>query len=282
LGITSEEELKSHLENGAIGKAFGPRLAQHVRQGLTETHAMLLYHDDELRAALEAFLVGPCRARRAEPAGDYRRRVEVIEELVFLVETDDFAGVIARLQRYGGRTPLFASEPDTALFALSSGIELRLQLTTKKNWEFHMLGCTGSKAHLRKLTAVSGSLRQLNADSFPTETAFHRKLGLSFIEPELREGRDEVRQAKTGQLPDLVMRDDFRGICTPTRSRATAAILSRLWRRHGARLRLCRHQRPLAKSEDRTWRFGRGSLGADPVYRPAEWPIAGFSYSQIE
>jgi DNA polymerase (family 10) len=211
LGIASVEELKAHLESGAIEKVFGPRLAQHVRQGLTETHAMLLYHADELCDAIEAFLLGPCQARRAEVAGDYRRRLEIIEELVFLVETDDFPALIARLQRYGGRTPLLASEADAALFALSSGIQLRLQLATRKSWGFHMVWCTGSKAHLRKLTAVSGSLRQLKADSLPTETALYRKFGLSCIEPELREGRDEVRQAKTGQLPDLVRREDFRG-----------------------------------------------------------------------
>ncbi|MBV8903124.1 MAG: hypothetical protein JOZ22_05760, partial [Acidobacteriia bacterium] len=211
LGIASVEELKARLESGAIEKALGPRLAQHVRQGVTETHAMLLYHADHLRDAIEAFLVGPCKGLRAEAAGDYRRRVDVIEELVFVVDTDDFAGVISRLQRYGGRTPLLAAQPETASFALSSGIRLRLQLATKKDWGFHMVACTGSKAHLRKLTAVTGSLRQLKADSFPTETALYRKFGLSFIDPELREGRDEVRQAKAGQLPNLVMRADIRG-----------------------------------------------------------------------
>jgi len=29
------------------------------------------------------------------------------------------------------------------LFALSSGIRLRLQLATKNNWGFHMVACTG-------------------------------------------------------------------------------------------------------------------------------------------
>lgn len=211
LRIQSVEALKGSLESGDIEKVFGPRLAQHVRQGVTETHAMLLYHADDLRAAIEAFLVGPCGARRAQAAGDYRRRVDVVEELVFLVETDDFPGMMARVARYGGRTPLLSSKADTALFALSSGIQLRLQLATRKNWGLHLARCTGSKAHLRKLTAVCGSLRQLNADSFPNEAALYRRCGLSFIEPELREGRDEVRQAKTGQLPVLVTRDDLRG-----------------------------------------------------------------------
>ena len=211
LGITSVEELKAQLENGTIDSTFGARLAQHVRQGLTETHAMLLYHADELAVAIADFLVGACHARRAEVAGDYRRRVEVIEELVFLIETADFGGVIARLQRYGGRTPLLASSADTALFALSSGIRLRLRLANRKNWGFHMVACTGSKAHLRKLTAVTEPFRQLKADSFPTETALYRNFGLSFIEPEVREGHDEVRQAKAGELPELVKREDLRG-----------------------------------------------------------------------
>jgi DNA polymerase (family 10) len=211
LGITSVKELKAHLESGGIEKVFGSRLAQHVRQGVTEMHAMLLYHADDLRHAIEVFLVEACGAQRAEASGDYRRRVEVIEEMVFLVQTDDFAAIIERMQRYGGRTPLLTSEPDIALFALSSGIRLRLQLATKRNWGFHMVACTGSKAHLRKLNAVIGPLQQLKADSFPTETALYYKFGLSFIEPELRDGGDEVSQAKAGHLPDLVTRDDFRG-----------------------------------------------------------------------
>ena len=38
------------LESGEIEKRLGLRMAQHVRQGLTETHAMLLYRADDLRA----------------------------------------------------------------------------------------------------------------------------------------------------------------------------------------------------------------------------------------
>ena len=65
--------------------------------------------------------------RRAEVAGDYRRRVEVIKELVFVIETDDFPKVVERMQRYGGRTPLVEAGSDHASFALSSGLLLRLQ-----------------------------------------------------------------------------------------------------------------------------------------------------------
>ena len=152
-GISSVEELRAKLESGEIEQVLGLRMAQHVRQGLTETHAMLLYRADDLKSAVEEFLLGACRVKRAEVVGDLRRRVEVIEELAFVIETEDFPGVVARLQRYGGRTPLVSSGKDNAVFALSSGVTLRIQLAGKQDWGLQMVACTGSKAHLKKLTA---------------------------------------------------------------------------------------------------------------------------------
>jgi DNA polymerase (family 10) len=211
--ISSIESLKQKLENGEIEKVLGLRMAQHVRQGLTETHAMLLYKADDLRFAVEEFLLEKCGVTRAEAAGDYRRRVEVIEELSFVVETGDFTPLISKLQRYGGRTPLLSSTKDSGLFALSSGILLRVHLATRPNWGLALIGCTGSKDHLRKLTTITGSLKTLDRSSgpFATESALYRNVGLQFIEPELREGHDEVALAKNGNLPSLVSVKDIRG-----------------------------------------------------------------------
>jgi len=186
-------------------------MAQHIRQGLTETHAMLLYRADDLSAAIEGFLLGPCVVKRAEAAGEYRRRVDVVEELVFVIETDDFPAVIARMQRYGGRTPLVSSGSDYAVFSLSSGLLLRLQLAGQDDWGFHMVACTGSKTHLKKLTTVTGPLRDVRSKKFKSEAAFYRRYGLRYIEPEMREGHDEVSRAKAGTLPVLLTVKDILG-----------------------------------------------------------------------
>jgi DNA polymerase (family 10) len=211
LGISSVDELRQSLTSGEVEKLFGARMAQHIRQGLIDVHAMLLYHADDLSPAIEAFLLGPCAVKRADAAGDYRRRVDVIDELVFVIESDDFPAVVARMQRYGGRTPLALSEKDQALFSLSSGILLRLQLAGKVDWGFHMVACTGSRAHLKKLTAATGPLRELRSGTFTSEAALYRKYGLRYIEPEMREGHDEVERAKAGTLPVLVSAKDIRG-----------------------------------------------------------------------
>jgi DNA polymerase (family X) len=202
LGITSVDALKEKLANGDIEKTLGRRMAEHVRLGLTETHAMLLYRADDLRIAIEEFLLTQCGVRHAEVVGEERRRVEVIEEIAFVIETDDFDRMISKLERYGGRTMLVSSVKGNAVFALSSGILLRVHVAGKEDWGVALISCTGSKAHLRKLTAATGPIKNLRSNGpFPTETALYRKFGLSFIQPELRKGHNEVERALRNTLP---------------------------------------------------------------------------------
>jgi DNA polymerase (family X) len=212
LGISSVDELRVKLESGEFERAMGSRLAQHVRQGIAETHAMLLYRAHELRQAVEDFLLDVCKVGAAEAVGDYRRRVETIEELSFIVDTDNFSSLLARLEHYGGRTPLLASTGTSATFSLSSGVLLRIDQATKENWGLSLIKCTGSKAHLRKLMAVVGQWDIVqDAGPFASETDFYKKFNLSFIEPELREGYDEVERAQRGTLPALIAMKDIRG-----------------------------------------------------------------------
>ena len=206
--ISDIEALKEKLQSGEIEKTMGLRMAQHVRQGVTEIHGMLLYKADDLRVAVEEFLVNDCRVLRAEAVGDYRRRVEVVEEIVFVIETDDSAKVISRLERYGGRTPLLKSTKDSATFALSSGVMLQVHTAREQDWGTALVTCTGSKAHLRKLIAVTGSLKEL---PFSSESALYKNFDLQFIEPELREGHDEINRAAEGTLPVLVSAKDIQG-----------------------------------------------------------------------
>jgi DNA polymerase (family 10) len=212
LGISSIDALRDKLENGELEKTVGLRTAQHIRQGLTETHAILLYKAHDLRNAVEEFLLNRCGVRYAEAVGDYRRCVEIIEELSFIVDVEDFVAVVAKLERYGGRTPLLNANNNTAVYALSSGVRLRIDRATKENWGLSLIRCTGSKAHLRKLANVTGALESLPSKGpFPTEEHFYREFGLSFIAPELREGHDEVILAAQDALPVLVTPQDIRG-----------------------------------------------------------------------
>jgi DNA polymerase/3'-5' exonuclease PolX len=94
---------------------------------------------------------------------DYRRRVEVIEEISFVVESDDITSTIERFHRFGGRTPLLISDNHEAVFAVSAGILVRLRETSQDGWGLSLVACTGSKAHFEKLSAVTGPWSSLRA-----------------------------------------------------------------------------------------------------------------------
>jgi DNA polymerase (family 10) len=158
LGIESIEDLKERLEGGEIDKVLGLRMAQHIRQGLTETHAMLLYRADDLRVSIEEFLLGRCGVRRAEAVGDYRRRVEVIEEISFVVDTERFTSTVETFSRFSGRTPLVTSANHEAVFALSAGILVRLHATSQDNWGLCLIASTSSGPATNSIWDASSSM----------------------------------------------------------------------------------------------------------------------------
>lgn len=212
LGISSIEELRKALESGQIDEVFGARMAQHIRQGLIESDAILLYHAHSLVAAIQHFLLKQCGAVRAIAAGEYRRCVEVIRDLDLIVETPDFNATAEAFQRFGGRTPALEVSQKHATFSLPSGPVLRLEPAAKPNWGLALIRHTGSKAHLTRLTRVTGSLPALErGGGFSTEESFYRHFKLQFIPPELREGLDEVKLAREGKLPALITQEELRG-----------------------------------------------------------------------
>ena len=213
LGIRSVEELKAKLAGGEVGRVLGQRAEQHFRQALTETHEILLDDADSVARSVQLFLERKCGANRAEPAGAYRRRVEVISELVFLVVTDDFQALVEKMKRYGGGTALVAADARRATFTLPSGLALVVEFAPPQKWGVALIVATGAEAHLRKLQEHSGALTTWTKTrkSLPDEAAAYGALGLPWIPPELREGRNEVELAAERRLPEPVTLQDIRG-----------------------------------------------------------------------
>jgi DNA polymerase/3'-5' exonuclease PolX len=112
----------------------------------------------------------------------YRRRVEVIDEIIFVIQADDFSSVLRGMQRYGGRTALLESSAGGAVFALPAGITLRLRVSSSRDWGLLLIAETGSEAHLKKLEAVTGKMASLYGKApFTTEAAFYQKFSLAYI-----------------------------------------------------------------------------------------------------
>ena len=98
--------------------------------------------------------------------------------------------------------------------AVESGTSIGVFTTRSQNQGTFLLFATGSDEHLaglveiarsRGLTLNAGGLHRGSQEIHcETEAAVYAALGLPFIEPELREGRDELKWALAGTLPRLI------------------------------------------------------------------------------
>jgi DNA polymerase (family 10) len=216
LKISSIEQLKEKLESGVIALSFGRRMEEHFRQAFRDTHQILLYDADQLAARVQRYLVAHCGVRRLEPAGEVRRRVEVVGELSFLIDAADFAATVTALGKFGGGIDLIDRTDNDATFQLPGSIMLTLHRTTPKNWGSALMQATGAPAHLEKLEIVTAPAARGRKAKSPKseagdEAEVYAALGLAWIPPELREGHGEVKLAARHALPDLIEAGDIRG-----------------------------------------------------------------------
>jgi DNA polymerase (family 10) len=228
LGIDSLPELEAAARDGRLAKLprFGPRTSDNILKAiayLRQASAYRLSHHaaDEaegLRAALER-LPGVISAIIA---GDVRRRSEVVKDLiVVLVAESAPAELFRRLSQLPGVHEFAGQDERRLTLRFAGGASAQIVATTPVNAGAVLVQATGSEGHLRELAAHAGAQGfALNGAalwhgsrfvSTPDEETFYQTLGLTFIPPELREGKGEVSAAARRELPSLVNQQDVKG-----------------------------------------------------------------------
>jgi DNA polymerase (family X) len=228
LGIDSLPELEAAAHDGRLAKLprFGSRTSENILKAiayLRQASAYRLCHHaaDEaqgLRAALER-LPG---VTSAITAGDVRRRSEVVRDLIFVLIAETAPKeLFRRLSQLPGVHEFAGQDERRLTLRFPGGASAQIVATTPVNAGAVLVQATGSEAHLKDLTgAASEKGYALNAAALwrgsqfiatPDEETFYQALGLSFIPPELREGRGEVAAAARGDLPRLIEPGDIKG-----------------------------------------------------------------------
>ncbi|HSK50216.1 MAG TPA: PHP domain-containing protein, partial [Solirubrobacterales bacterium] len=104
-----------------------------------------------------------------------------------------------------------------------TGISVDLRIVPPTAFGNLLQHFTGSKAHnvqLREAAVAEGlsvsehgitETESGDVELCETEEAVYERLGYAYVEPELREGRGELKAAREGALPELIGLDDIRG-----------------------------------------------------------------------
>lgn len=241
LGLESLTELEAAARDGRLRTVpgFGPRSCENVLKGLAYLRRnatyRLVHHAareaDELRAALER-LPG---VTRAIVAGDVRRRVELVRDLVLvLVASVPPAEVLRHLAQVPGVDELAGQDERRATLRFAGGSLAQVVVTTPANLGAVLVEATGSQAHLTCLAAraisrgfaLQGAALWRGSEFVPTpdEATLYQALGLVEVPPELREEQDPAEIGRP--LPDLVEVSDLRGFlhCHTTSSDGTSSV----------------------------------------------------------
>ncbi|MBM4240354.1 MAG: DNA polymerase/3'-5' exonuclease PolX [Euryarchaeota archaeon] len=158
---------------------------------------------------------------RVEIAGSIRRRKETVGDIDILVTTNKAQEVMNFFTSMENVENVISKGKTKSSVILKDNIESDLRVVDNKLFEATLLYFTGSKEtniEMRKIAIKKGLKlndyglfkggKRLNLN---TEKEIFQRLGMEFIEPELRENRGEIEAAMEGKLPELIGYDDLRG-----------------------------------------------------------------------
>ncbi|MGC1165432.1 MAG: DNA polymerase/3'-5' exonuclease PolX [Solirubrobacterales bacterium] len=209
LGRKVEENVLASLERlGEPGEGPGRLLLSKVRPIAEELAAALREHP---------------AANRVEIAGSVRRWGETCKDIDIIATAEEPTALSAALVA----NPLIAAAgtpgPNGVRAQTHNGVSVDLRIVAPAAFGNLLQHFTGSKAHNVQLReeAVGRGLsvsehgitdtESGKVDLCETEEGVYERLGYAYIEPELREGRGELRAAREGKLPDLIALDDIKG-----------------------------------------------------------------------
>ena len=249
-GVTSLDELVKAIDEGRLAglKGIGEKKIDAIRQGIriksqsagrvgiAEALPMATSMLERLRRVK--------KVKQAEIAGSLRRRRETVGDVdvvCALTDGDEAAGaaVTAAFVTFPEVTTVLGQGPTKASVMVAGGLQVDLRVVPVECYGAALLYFTGSKDHNVKLRGRAldmgmtlnewglydlarheraekkvGEPPRLAALACRSEADVYRKLGLAYVEPELREDRGEVEAAAAadGRLPaPLITVADIRG-----------------------------------------------------------------------
>lgn len=228
LGVSSIADLERALQAGDIGRlsGFGQRSEESLRAALAERmkhSGRTLSSVARTRAAELCARLEKIRSVQAvQVAGSLRRRVPDVKDIDLLVATLEPGPAHEALLGMPEVERILAQGREKSSVRLRDGLGVDLRTVRPEEMPFALQYFTGSKEHnvaLRSLARRKGlKINEYGLfegeRSIPCrdEAALYEALGLGFIPPELREGRDEIELAAQGALPTLVEEADIKGV----------------------------------------------------------------------
>ncbi|NPE47953.1 DNA polymerase/3'-5' exonuclease PolX [Sphingobacterium prati] len=207
LGIESVGELLYACNENRLveAKGFGLKTQEEIKKSIEFSisnqgwflYAKVLSQADTFYAILKTHFPSSLLSF----TGDFRRKCEVLSTVDLLISES-----IEAVEKFLGDYTLVEKTENSLEITDELGFTFKVFSTNINDFYRDLILSTGSTAHLDLLFNILPDLPSLSS-----EEAIYRNLRLDYIEPELREGLDEIERAQNHTLPQLIQFKDLKG-----------------------------------------------------------------------
>ena len=221
LKIDSVEKLEKAASGGKIRilEGFGEKSEQDILKGIEifKRGQERIFLGDALSLASE--IVGRLKTlkevERIEVAGSTRRRKETIGDIDILVISKNPSAVMDFFVKMPNVDFVQGKGDTKSSVTLKEGLDCDLRVLDEKSFGGALNYFTGSKEHNIRLRQIAitkgwklseyGLFDKKNSQiAGKTEEELYKKLGMEYIEPEMRENTGEIEAAQSGNCPGLI------------------------------------------------------------------------------
>lgn len=230
LQVNSLEDLKNVCQQGQVQslKGFGKKTEENFLKNIENLENYRLRH---LRIAvhpivqkfLERLKKLP-EVEMVEAAGSYRRGLETVGDLDFLVASEKADAVMQAFTHFQEVKEITACGPTKSSVRLQNGIQADLRVVPLEQFPFALHHFTGSKDHNIQMRSralhlgfslsewgLKPTIEGKEVPQVHSETDLFKALHLNFIPPVLREGLGEIEFAEKSPIPHLIEARDLKG-----------------------------------------------------------------------
>lgn len=232
IGIKNLQDLEVAATSGKLAEVegFGVKSAENILKGIeflkTSGGRLILGDTFPAIAHIKEELEKIKGVERVDIVGSARRKRETVGDFDLLVIAKDSQPVMDFFVQMDEVVHVYAQGETKSSVRIRSGVDVDIRVVSKESYGAALLYFTGSKAHnvtLRQLAIKKGlklneyGLYRMKGNkeekmvAGDTEEGIYNMLGMTYIEPEMREDMGEVDLAQNHRLPTLIEYDAIRG-----------------------------------------------------------------------
>ncbi len=229
LEIDNIEKLEKAAKSGEIQvlEGFGEKSEKDILSGIDllkrGRERMVISQALPIAREIIEYMKKNCKSLKSiEIAGSTRRRKETVGDFDILAISDNPKEIMGVFVNLPNMYKIEVKGDTKSTIVLEEGLDCDLRVLPEKSFGAALNYFTGSKEHnvrLRQIAITKGlklseyGLFQRSGKQIAgkTEEEIYKALGMSYIEPEMRENMGEIELAQKNKLPKLVAYDSIKG-----------------------------------------------------------------------